>query len=264
MSLYFLLTGNVLIPNAVFRHQMFFQHTCIVQNVACDSKARPVNLFKLTMYTGARLIYLPPYSPDLNPIEETFSFLKVWLRRHVREAINPQDSRVTNNRYVWRKISKGCRITIAAKDLIYWYTIQTTCLCKALWSFLCKLLQLYRLSFQESRKSNCPNNRHIWDNVRGYSRLLKCSLTAGDVDPLQPQKVNEESLNLLGGRVVVEAARQWESMHDACGRRNRRNESWVPCLSSEECFHELYRLICRCRGSWCWRWCRTSTSAWPR
>jgi len=39
---------------------------------------------------GARLIYLPPYSPDLNPIEETFSFIKSWLRRHERDAINPQ------------------------------------------------------------------------------------------------------------------------------------------------------------------------------
>lgn len=30
--------------------------------------------------TGARLIYLPPYSPDFNPIEEAFSAIKAWLR----------------------------------------------------------------------------------------------------------------------------------------------------------------------------------------
>jgi putative transposase len=29
---------------------------------------------------GARLIYLAPYSPDLNPIEQAFSKLKHWLR----------------------------------------------------------------------------------------------------------------------------------------------------------------------------------------
>ena len=29
---------------------------------------------------GARLLYLPPYSPDFNPIELTFSKLKSWLR----------------------------------------------------------------------------------------------------------------------------------------------------------------------------------------
>jgi len=30
---------------------------------------------------GARLLYLPPYSPDLNPIEKAFSKLKAFLRK---------------------------------------------------------------------------------------------------------------------------------------------------------------------------------------
>ena len=30
--------------------------------------------------TGARLLYLPPYSPDLNPIEQAFAKLKTLLR----------------------------------------------------------------------------------------------------------------------------------------------------------------------------------------
>ena len=30
---------------------------------------------------GARLIYLPPYSPDLNPIEQAFSKIKSFLRK---------------------------------------------------------------------------------------------------------------------------------------------------------------------------------------
>ena len=29
---------------------------------------------------GARLLYLPPYSPDFNPIEQAFSKIKTWLR----------------------------------------------------------------------------------------------------------------------------------------------------------------------------------------
>ena len=29
---------------------------------------------------GARLWYLPPYSPDLNPIEKAFSRIKHWMR----------------------------------------------------------------------------------------------------------------------------------------------------------------------------------------
>ena len=31
---------------------------------------------------GVRIEYLPPYSPDLNPIEEAFSKIKYWVRRH--------------------------------------------------------------------------------------------------------------------------------------------------------------------------------------
>jgi len=30
---------------------------------------------------GVRLLYLPPYSPDLNPIELSFNELKAWMRR---------------------------------------------------------------------------------------------------------------------------------------------------------------------------------------
>jgi transposase len=30
---------------------------------------------------GCELLYLPPYSPDLNPIEEAFSKIKATLRR---------------------------------------------------------------------------------------------------------------------------------------------------------------------------------------
>ena len=35
---------------------------------------------------GIQIKYLPPYSPDLNPIENTFHTLKEWLRRHWNEA----------------------------------------------------------------------------------------------------------------------------------------------------------------------------------
>lgn len=32
------------------------------------------------------LVYLPPYSPDLNPIEELFSVIKAWLKKHYKLA----------------------------------------------------------------------------------------------------------------------------------------------------------------------------------
>jgi transposase len=31
---------------------------------------------------GVVLEFLPPYSPDLNPIEEAFAELKAWMKRH--------------------------------------------------------------------------------------------------------------------------------------------------------------------------------------
>jgi hypothetical protein len=35
-----------------------------------------------TWLTGLAFEYLPPYSPDLNPIEEAFSQIKSFIRRH--------------------------------------------------------------------------------------------------------------------------------------------------------------------------------------
>jgi hypothetical protein len=39
-------------------------------------------LTNITHFRGVVLYYLPPYSPDLNPIEEAFSYVKAYLRRH--------------------------------------------------------------------------------------------------------------------------------------------------------------------------------------
>jgi len=33
-----------------------------------------------TKAAGTRLWFLPPYSPDLNPIEQTFAKIKHWMR----------------------------------------------------------------------------------------------------------------------------------------------------------------------------------------
>jgi transposase len=42
---------------------------------------KSVALRRLIKAAGARLWYLPPYSPDLNPIEQTFAKLKAMLRK---------------------------------------------------------------------------------------------------------------------------------------------------------------------------------------
>ncbi|OWZ14462.1 Transposase [Phytophthora megakarya] len=36
--------------------------------------------------TGALLFFLPPYSPDMNPIEVPFSLLKRWVQKNANMA----------------------------------------------------------------------------------------------------------------------------------------------------------------------------------
>jgi len=50
----------------------------IIDNLA-SHKSRAVE--KAIRATGARLLFLPPYSPDLNPIEQVFAKLKTLLRK---------------------------------------------------------------------------------------------------------------------------------------------------------------------------------------
>ena len=37
---------------------------------------------------GARLLYLPPYSPDFNPIEQLFAKLKALLRKAAERSVD--------------------------------------------------------------------------------------------------------------------------------------------------------------------------------
>jgi transposase len=37
---------------------------------------------------GAKLMYLPPYSPDFNPIEKAFAKLKAGLRKAARRTVD--------------------------------------------------------------------------------------------------------------------------------------------------------------------------------
>jgi transposase len=38
--------------------------------------------------------FLPPYSPDLNPIEESFSAIKAWIRRNAEEYDHIEDPHI--------------------------------------------------------------------------------------------------------------------------------------------------------------------------
>ncbi len=43
---------------------------------------------------GATLLYLPPYSPDFNPIEKAFSKLKALLRKAAERSIDALWNRI--------------------------------------------------------------------------------------------------------------------------------------------------------------------------
>ena len=45
------------------------------------------NLVAAVEDVGCRILYLPPYLPDLNPIEIAFLALKSWLKRY-RDLVN--------------------------------------------------------------------------------------------------------------------------------------------------------------------------------
>jgi transposase len=43
---------------------------------------------------GAKLFFLPPYSPDLNPIEQVFAKLKHWLRKSAERTVQTVSDRI--------------------------------------------------------------------------------------------------------------------------------------------------------------------------
>lgn len=54
----------------------------------------PFWYFVDVMFRGMRYVFLPPYSPDYNPIELAFSAIKAYIRRHggiVRAAMSEKD-----------------------------------------------------------------------------------------------------------------------------------------------------------------------------
>ena len=50
----------------------------------CDNHKthKSQELVDMCLEAGVQLAFLPPYSPDLNPIETLFSILKAWIRRN--------------------------------------------------------------------------------------------------------------------------------------------------------------------------------------
>lgn len=57
----------------------------IMDNLGSHKSAE---LRRMINAAGARLWYLPPYSPDLNPIEQTFAKIKHWMRSAQKRTVD--------------------------------------------------------------------------------------------------------------------------------------------------------------------------------
>ncbi len=71
-----------------------------------DKRVRP-----LIEEAGCTLVYLPPYSPDLTPIEQAFSKIKEYLRRVGARSRQALDAAIT-----------AAMATVTAEDATGWFT----------------------------------------------------------------------------------------------------------------------------------------------
>ena len=69
----------------------------ILDNLSSHKSARAAEILRAK---GAWFLFLPPYSPDLNPIEMAFSKLKAHLRKAKARTINA----------LWRAIGNICNL----------------------------------------------------------------------------------------------------------------------------------------------------------
>jgi transposase len=63
------------------------QDVVVLDNLSSHKGVRVTDLLRAA---GAELVYLPPYSPDFNPIEPAFSKVKQSLRRLATRRVNEQ------------------------------------------------------------------------------------------------------------------------------------------------------------------------------
>ena len=55
----------------------------------------PIGNWKTTTFVGASVLYLLPYSPDLNPIEQLFAKFKAFLKKRPHEPSTTSKNAIT-------------------------------------------------------------------------------------------------------------------------------------------------------------------------
>jgi transposase len=93
---------EVLVPN-------LWEGACVVMDNFSSHKVAGVK--EAIEAAGARLIYLPPYSPDFNPIENCWSKVKEYLRSMAARTYETLDQAITE-----------AFDAVTTKDMIGWFT----------------------------------------------------------------------------------------------------------------------------------------------
>jgi len=83
------------------------KHVVVMDNVAFHKSEQAS---KIIESTGAKWIYLPPYHPELNPIEEMWSKIKTILRQQSARTL-----------YTFQNAIKNAFSAISATDLDAWF-----------------------------------------------------------------------------------------------------------------------------------------------
>ena len=74
-EVFFNFVRSSLIPNMM----VYDGSVAVMDNLSVHHAQEVLDLFH---QAGVMVLFLPPYSPDLNPIEEAFSYVKSYLREH--------------------------------------------------------------------------------------------------------------------------------------------------------------------------------------
>ena len=76
-------------------------HVLLMDNASIH---RSPTIVQLCKDFGIHLEYLPPYSPDYNPIEKSFKVLKSWMKKHSDE----QDKWLQFNSFMEYAVRSSC------------------------------------------------------------------------------------------------------------------------------------------------------------
>lgn len=94
--------SEVLVPN-------LWSGACVVMDNFSSHKVTGIK--EAIEAVGARLVYLPPYSPDFNPIENCWSKVKEFLRSQAVRTYEALDQAITD-----------AFNAVTIKDMISWFT----------------------------------------------------------------------------------------------------------------------------------------------